>query len=109
MILFGVRCEWHGIKPDFVKRAGMDAPRRPLLWHRFIIRPHPIPMLLCIRRGRRDASTFILDRAAPFSGRLGKPSLPIRAYSRAIRGQMRHVNNLVKICKNVKMRNLTPD
>jgi len=64
--IFGVRCEWHGIKPDFVKRAGMVAPRRPLLWHRFIIRPHPIPMLLFIRSGRRDASTFILDRAAPF-------------------------------------------
>ena len=65
-IIFGVRCEWHGIKPDFVKRAGMVAPRRPLLWHRFIIRPHSIPMLLFIRSGRRDASTFILDRAAPF-------------------------------------------
>ena len=64
--VIGDRCEWHGIKPDFVKRAGMVAPRRPPLWHRFIIRPHPLPKLLFIRRGRRDASTFILDRAAPF-------------------------------------------
>ena len=50
-------------------RDGRSAPS--VLWDRFIYRRRPMPMAVGIQLGRREGSTFSLDRAAPFSGRLG--------------------------------------
>ena len=59
---------------------------------------------------RRSGFTGVLqglEDEATMRGRVSprQPSVGLRL----VRGQMSHVNNLVKICKNVKMRNLTPD
>jgi hypothetical protein len=63
------------------RETGRDGRSAPSASVGSIHIPHcTIPMLLCIQLGRREASTFSRDRAAPFSGRLGKPSLPGRVF-----------------------------
>ena len=66
-------------------QAGTVSPSRPLCAHATLSETRR-SMAGWSGLGRREGSTFTLDRAAPFPGRLGKPSLPaeciLRRYSR---------------------------